>query len=171
VKRFPVSFLALVLLAGASVISPKLATAETVVVKYRGPVDLSPFACEWVTRSSVVKTPVLRRTRKIRHCESDGHVLPLLRGTARPRGGLASGGFDGAFLQRTGEGPIRLPCSACSSVQKVGGLAQVDEPGEKGWGPTAFRESPCPVATPLRTGLNPLRGTGMTGPVTPGKWP
>jgi KTSC domain-containing protein len=55
VKRFSVSFLALVLLAGASVISPTLSTAETVVVKYRGPVDLSPFACEWVTRSSVVK--------------------------------------------------------------------------------------------------------------------
>ena len=31
------------------------ANAETVYVKYRGPVDLSPFGCEWIARSSVVK--------------------------------------------------------------------------------------------------------------------
>lgn len=31
------------------------AAAETVYVKYRGQVDLSPFACEWIERSSVVK--------------------------------------------------------------------------------------------------------------------
>lgn len=30
-------------------------TAETVNVKYRGPVDLAPFSCEQITRSSVVK--------------------------------------------------------------------------------------------------------------------
>jgi hypothetical protein len=29
--------------------------AETVFVKYRGSVDLAPFECEWVSRSSVVK--------------------------------------------------------------------------------------------------------------------
>ena len=28
---------------------------ETVYVKYRGPVSLAPFNCEWVTRSSVVE--------------------------------------------------------------------------------------------------------------------
>ena len=31
------------------------AAAETVNVKYRGPVDLAPFACESVSRSSLVK--------------------------------------------------------------------------------------------------------------------
>lgn len=30
------------------------AAAETVDVKYRGAVDLKPFACEWVQRSSLV---------------------------------------------------------------------------------------------------------------------
>lgn len=30
-------------------------SAELVYVKYRGQVDLKPFECEWVTRSSVVK--------------------------------------------------------------------------------------------------------------------
>jgi hypothetical protein len=29
--------------------------AETVSVKYRGPVDLAPFACEAVTRSSFIE--------------------------------------------------------------------------------------------------------------------
>jgi|ERR1039458_7573548 hypothetical protein len=31
------------------------ATAETVIVKYRGPVELSHFDCQYVSRSSVVK--------------------------------------------------------------------------------------------------------------------
>jgi len=33
----------------------KAAAAETVYVKYRGPVDLTPFACKAVTRSSLIK--------------------------------------------------------------------------------------------------------------------
>jgi hypothetical protein len=35
--------------------SPVLSLAETVHVKYRGPVDLSHFECDWIARSSVVK--------------------------------------------------------------------------------------------------------------------
>jgi hypothetical protein len=31
------------------------ASAESVSVKHRGPVDLAPFACEWIERSSPVK--------------------------------------------------------------------------------------------------------------------
>ena len=34
---------------------PEVVNAETVYVKYRGPVDLSPFECDWIARSSVVK--------------------------------------------------------------------------------------------------------------------
>lgn len=34
---------------------PLSAIAESVYVKYRGLVNLSPFECEWVSRSSVVK--------------------------------------------------------------------------------------------------------------------
>jgi hypothetical protein len=41
--------------AGLGATWPSPAAAETVIVKYRGPVELSPFACEWVTRSSVVQ--------------------------------------------------------------------------------------------------------------------
>lgn len=32
-----------------------VAKAETVFVKYRGIVDLAPFQCEWITRSSLVQ--------------------------------------------------------------------------------------------------------------------
>jgi len=31
------------------------ASAESVFVKYRGPVDLASFTCEWIERSSLVK--------------------------------------------------------------------------------------------------------------------
>lgn len=40
------------LLAGAL---PSVVRAETAIVKYRGPVDLSTFTCESINRSSVVK--------------------------------------------------------------------------------------------------------------------
>ena len=33
----------------------EIASAEAVIVKYRGPVDLKPFSCETVSRSSLVK--------------------------------------------------------------------------------------------------------------------
>ena len=42
-------FVGLVLLPSAVTI------ADTVFVKYRGPVDTSNLSCEWVTRSSLVK--------------------------------------------------------------------------------------------------------------------
>ena len=38
-----------------SVIASSQVYAESVVVKYRGPVDLAPLACEWTPRSSLVK--------------------------------------------------------------------------------------------------------------------
>jgi hypothetical protein len=38
----------------AGTIPTSAVAAETVMVKYRGPVDLAPFNCEWVSRSSVV---------------------------------------------------------------------------------------------------------------------
>lgn len=33
---------------------PPASVAETVYVKYRGPVDLAPFKCSWIFRSSLV---------------------------------------------------------------------------------------------------------------------
>jgi len=42
-------------LAGALLLAlPLLAIAETVMVKYAGPVDLDPFVCEWTPRSSFI---------------------------------------------------------------------------------------------------------------------
>jgi KTSC domain len=36
-------------------VSPVVFADEVVYVKYRGTVDLGPFACEWISNSSVVK--------------------------------------------------------------------------------------------------------------------
>jgi hypothetical protein len=48
--------LARVLAAAAVALFAGLANAgEIVLVKYRGPVDLAPFACEWTPQSSLVK--------------------------------------------------------------------------------------------------------------------
>jgi hypothetical protein len=49
------SSLFLGLLGTALIFIALTGTAETVIVKYRGPVDLSHFDCEQITRSSVVK--------------------------------------------------------------------------------------------------------------------
>lgn len=48
--RAAVRCVALAMLASVAALA-----GEVVYVKYRGPVDLAPFACEWVSRSSVVK--------------------------------------------------------------------------------------------------------------------
>jgi hypothetical protein len=42
------------LLAGIGLLLPLSVGAETIVVKYRGAVDLAPFRCEWIAGSSVV---------------------------------------------------------------------------------------------------------------------
>lgn len=49
---FSMAFAATGIVAGT--IPTTVVAAETVMVKYRGPVDLAPFNCEWVSRSSVV---------------------------------------------------------------------------------------------------------------------
>jgi hypothetical protein len=54
-NRFVLCLSAIVFLAGVGATWLSTAIAETVAVKYRGPVDLSPFACEWITRSAVVE--------------------------------------------------------------------------------------------------------------------
>ena len=41
-------------LALIAVTAPLATSADTVHVKYRGNLDLAPFDCEWITRSSLV---------------------------------------------------------------------------------------------------------------------
>jgi hypothetical protein len=50
-----------------------LANAESVVVKYRGEVDLAPFTCSTVTRSSFVK--------RVCYDERQNYMLISLNGT------------------------------------------------------------------------------------------
>jgi hypothetical protein len=52
---------------------PSMSMAEKVMVKYRGVVDLDPFACEWTPKSSVVG--------RLCYDPAEGYVLVNLKGT------------------------------------------------------------------------------------------
>ena len=72
IKTIPSSVAALV--AGLSfVLGAPDADAETVVVKYRGPVDLSRMSCELITRSSFI--------RRLCYDEKEQYVVVALDAT------------------------------------------------------------------------------------------
>ena len=52
---------------------PALCNAETVYVKYRGPVNLSQFKCDWISRSSLVK--------RLCYDKKEAYVIVNLNGT------------------------------------------------------------------------------------------
>jgi len=90
------------------------AQAETVVVKYRGPVDLAPFACESVARDSNVKR-VCYDTRErymvinlqgtyYHYCGIDAGTVKQLRG-AESMGRYFNTAIKGRFDCRTGRVP------------------------------------------------------------------
>ena len=54
-KRLTRQLVAWLAVAATLVAAPWATPAETVFVKYRGALDLQPFECEWITRSSLVK--------------------------------------------------------------------------------------------------------------------
>ncbi len=66
------------------------AHAETVYVKYRGPVDLAPLQCEFVSKSSLVNRVCYDRKEQYmvielqgtyyHYCEIDGATVAGLRG-------------------------------------------------------------------------------------------
>jgi hypothetical protein len=73
-KKLFVLFLSVtIVLCGICATLPNIAKAETVFVKYRGSVDLSPFDCEWITRSSVVK--------RLCYDKRERYVIVSLKGT------------------------------------------------------------------------------------------
>jgi len=107
-RTITLSFLALALLAKAVV-------AETVEVKYRGPVELTPFECETVTRSSFIRRVcydatnqymIIKLKRTYNHyCEIDAGTVTALK--AAPSMGryynanIKGWGSDGPFDCRT----------------------------------------------------------------------
>lgn len=54
-------------------VGPAISNAETVYVKYRGPVNLSPFECDWISRSSLVK--------RLCYDKKEAYVIVNLNGT------------------------------------------------------------------------------------------
>jgi hypothetical protein len=61
----------LIILMGG--LAPASVVAETVYVKYRGPLDLSNLQCEWVTRSSLVQ--------RLCYDKGNQYVVVSLQGT------------------------------------------------------------------------------------------
>ena len=53
--------------------------SETVDVKYRGPVDLSPFACSAIERSSFIHRVCYDHANAYMIVKLNGHLLSLLR--------------------------------------------------------------------------------------------
>jgi len=103
-----------VMLVGLSLL-PKAATAEMVNVKYRGSVDLTPFGCETITRSSFIKRVcydatnqymIIKLKRTYYHyCEIDAGTVAALR-AAESMGryysaNIKGSGQDGPYDCRT----------------------------------------------------------------------
>jgi hypothetical protein len=86
------------------------ALAETVNVKYRGPVDLAPFQCESVSRSSLVTRVCYDRKEQYmviglqgtyyHYCEIDAGTVNALRG-ADSMGRFYNSRIKGNFDCRT----------------------------------------------------------------------
>lgn len=107
-RAITLSLLALALLARA-------AAAETVNVKYRGLVDLTPFACETITRSSFINRVcydasnqymIIKLKRTYYHyCEIDSGTVAALKAAGSLgryyNANIKGSGLDGPFDCRT----------------------------------------------------------------------
>ncbi|WP_197086719.1 hypothetical protein [Bradyrhizobium sp. LTSPM299] len=54
------------------------ADAETIDVKYYGSLDLTPFACTDVTRSSFINRACYDKAKQFMVVQAQGHLLSLL---------------------------------------------------------------------------------------------
>jgi len=61
------------IVALSAFISPSFAHAESVSVKYRGVVELAPFSCQWISRSSLVE--------RLCYDSTEQYVIVSLNGT------------------------------------------------------------------------------------------
>ena len=94
---------------------PQGAGAETVIVKYRGEVDLKPFKCESVYQSSVVK--------RLCYDAKEGYVVVSLNGTyyhycevpAHVVSAWRASSSTGDYFNRN-EGTLRLPNQPSSGI-------------------------------------------------------
>ena len=91
-----------------------LAIAETVMVKYRGPVNTSHFRCDDVTRSSLVKRICYDASKQYmlislkgtyyHYCDIDGGTVSELM-SANSMGRFFNGNIKGQFDCRSGYVP------------------------------------------------------------------
>ncbi len=95
-----------VLISLVLLVAAVTARAETVNVKYRGPVDLAPFKCEAITRSSLVERVCYDRRESFmiirlkgtyyHHCEIDAGTVSNLLG-AKSMGSYYNAAIKGNF--------------------------------------------------------------------------
>jgi hypothetical protein len=102
------------LIAALVLVLSAVAHAETVNVKYRGPIDLGPFQCESVSRSSLVTRVCYDRKEQYmviglqgtyyHYCEIDPGTVAALRGAAS-MGRFYNSNIKGRFDCRTHRAP------------------------------------------------------------------
>ena len=106
--------IAVLVLLLAIALGASSATAETVDVKYRGPVDLAPFKCESITRSSFIQRVCYDAPNKYmlislsgtfyHYCGIDAGTVASLKG-ADSMGWHFNANVKGSFDCRTGKVP------------------------------------------------------------------
>ncbi len=86
-------------------LSASLALAETVDVKYRGPLDLAPFACTDVARSSFIRRVCFDKAKSYMVISLNGtyyHYCSIPTSTVD----ALMDAFPGPVLQRTNKGTL-----------------------------------------------------------------
>jgi len=87
------------------------ADAETIDVKYYGKLDLAPFACTEVTRSSFYQPCLLRQSKSVHGRAAEDSLLPVLRDASRDLSNFldapSMGQYYNANIKGTGsDGPF-----------------------------------------------------------------
>lgn len=100
----------LIAVALACAMGATVARAETVHVKYRGPVDLAPFACEWTPRSSFVERVCYDRRERYMLISLQGTYYQYCAMPATTASGLLSAPSIGRFYNAQVRG--RYDCRA-----------------------------------------------------------
>jgi hypothetical protein len=86
-----------VFLITASLAGATWAAAEAIDVKYYGELDLAPFACTDISRSSFINRACYDKSKRFMVAAKIG-LLPVLRDARSDLRGLPDGTVDGAIL-------------------------------------------------------------------------
>ena len=74
------------------------ADEETIDVKYYGKLDLAPFACTEVTRSSIINRACYDKENQVHGRAAEDCLLPVLRDNSRDLSNVSRRTIHGAIL-------------------------------------------------------------------------